>query len=437
MKRLAVITTSLLLTLFSFGGAYALADEGAKSQTVYPQDKFVRTLEFENLSDYEIEGNAYYFLDEDTCYMYEDGEKSEVEKVQFSEPKYTVDVGEGENRFTYRLDGSTLKVWGENDEIVPFEGEFSLLKKFGDSVYAVKENELYIIVGTSVEKVVLNYLDYTVTETISVGQTATALKETRPLTFVNIKKGTYITEIDLTSLDKEYFKLDYSKQKAIDKENGLTDDEINKKKYTTPDATHLVEEETCALLLCYSGNAAIVATGDTEDGTSYILLNDETAIEEIPLEKIAEEHISEPEFTKATVIGNRIYSSPFTVSGTMILDNAGGTIVTVKSKLQFEEVLNLTYYEVEFTSEDGTVITGYIAEGFLDIMQIPDNTPPQTIPDPDYSEETNVTAVLLILAVVILVLVGVGYLIFTATSGKKKAAKEAAASEDEKEDDKK
>ena len=426
MKRLAVITTLLFFTLSGFGAYAALADETSVNQTVYPEDGFIKTLQFSDLKDYDIEGEAYYFLDGEDCFKYESGEITAQKREEFSP---ALDEISTDRYYYYFSDTATLEVYDKVDRTpTTFDGEYSLLKKFDAGVYAVKDNGLYRIEGTEEEKIVLDYMDYSITETISVGQAAVSLKEERPLTFVNVLKDAYMTEIDLTSLSGEYFKLDYSKQKAIDKKNGLSDDEVRAKTYSTPDATHRAEGNTTALLLCYTGNAAIVAIGDTEEGTSYILLKDD--IEVIPSNTITAEHVTKLESTTATVNGGGIYASPFTVAGTSILDNAGGTTVAVKSKLQFEEVLNFTYYEVEFTLKDGTVKTGYVAEGFLkDMQKIVDNPPPMTTVDPEYSESTAVTSVLLILAVVILVLVAVGYLAFTATSGKKKtAANESAAS---------
>ena len=423
MKRLAVITTSLFFTLSGFGTLAALADDATLNTTVYPEDGFVKTLQFSDLNDYDIdtESGVYYFLDGEKCYKYDSGE---ITAEQFDEFSPALDEISTDRYYYYFTDYYSLKVFDKVNETTTTLGDtYYLLKRFGDNIYAVKDNELYRIEGTAAEKVVLDYMDYSITETISVGQADVNLKESRPLTFVTVKKGAYMTEIDLTSLKGEYFKLGYSRQKALDKESGLSDDEIRAKNYITADATHKTQEDTTALLLCYTGNAAIIAIGDTDDGTSYILYKDN--VEALSASAIAE-HVSEPEFNRATVSGGIIYSSPFTASCTAIRGNAGSIIVTVKNKVQFRGVLSSAYYEVEFTDEDETVKTGYVAEGLLENMLIVEK-PPETHPDPEYSESTSVTTVLLILAVVILVLVAVGYLVFTATSGRKKVAKQESA----------
>lgn len=423
MKRLAVITTLLFFTLSGVGTLAALADDASLNTTIYPEDGFVKTLQFTELNDYDIdiEGGAYYFLDGESCYKYVSGEITSEKHDEFSP---ALDEISTDRYYYYFTDYDSLKVFDKVNETTTTLGDtYYRLKKFDDSIYAVKDNELYRIEGISAEKVVLDYMDYSITETISVGQAEKNLKASRPLTFVTVKKGAYMTEIDLTSLSGEYFKLGYSKQKALDKESGLSDDEVRGKTYITADATHKVQEDTTALLLCYTGNAAIIAIGDTDDGTSYILYED--SVEELSASAISE-HVTEPEFNRATVSGGIIYASPFTASGTAIRGNAGSIIVTVKSKVQFEGVLSSAYYEVEFTDEDGTVKTGYVAEGLLENTLIVEK-PPETHPDPEYSESTSVTTVLLILAVVILVLVAVGYLVFTATSGKKKVAQQESA----------
>ena len=237
-----------------------------------------------------------------------------------------------------------------------------------------------------------------------------------------------MTAIDLTSLEGEYFRLDFSKQKAIDKANNV---DVKNKVYPASDATYKVDKDTPALLLCYTGNAAIVALGDTADGTAYILFNDASTVNVLNESEVGCR--KEAEFANATIIGNRIYSSPFTVTGTTLKPNAAGTNVTVNCKIvcegEFQGLLNSVYYEVVFKNEEGEDVTGYVAAGFLTEYIIEDNKDPATVPDPEHNESTRVTTVLLILAVVVLVLVAVGYIVYTATSGRKKKDKKETPEE--------
>ena len=148
------------------------------------------------------------------------------------------------------------------------------------------------------------------------------------------------------------------------------------------------------------------------------------------LEETIVECRKEPEFANATIIGNRIYASPFTVIGNTLLPNATGTIVKVKSKIEYAGVLNSAYYEVEYKTDGGELKTGYVAAGFLTEYIIEDNQEPTEVPDPEHSEKTQVTTVLLILAVVVLVLIALGYVVYTTTSSKKKKGKKEKLAEE-------
>ena len=391
VKRLAVITTSLLLTCISFGSASAVSAE--ESETIYPdKNGFVKTLTFSNLRDYEIDGDKYYFADGETLYCYEKGKLAYPEEIEFTPAQTAVTIG----NYTYNLTGTTLKVADfEGSEIQPFEGEYSNLKQFGNKAYAVKDNVLYGFEGAQQpDAICLEYFDYSVTEKINVGQTADALKNYESLTFVTVKEGAVMTA-----------------------EEGV-DVSVN---------TISLEEPKTALLLCYTGNAALISIGDS----SYVMKNETEYLEET-----VAECRKEPEFANATIIGNRIYASPFTVIGNTLLPNATGTIVKVKSKIEYAGVLNSAYYEVEYKTDGGEFKTGYVAAGFLTEYIIEDNKEPTEVPDPEHSEKTQVTTVLLILAVVVLVLIALGYVVYTTTSSRKKKGKKEKNTE-ENEDGKK
>lgn len=396
VKRLAALTTSLLLTVTAFGGFSAYAETGA---TVYPDDEaFTRTLTFSNLSDYEIDGGCYYFADGETVCACKDGELSYPdEEIEFSADEDTIPL----DGYLYYFDADgKLTVFDKTSKQVnTFEGEYSKLKCYGQDVYAVKDNELYLFAGSKEQKIVLEYTDYSQTENIIVGKTAEALKNYPALTFVNVAEGAHMTEVDLTHLDGYYF--NYGKEgSAITAESG-----------------------TVALLLCYTGNAAIIAKEDV----SYILkASNITPVDE----NFTATFVREAEFSSATLTGSTVYASPYVIIGTSLLSGAAGTIVSVKHKIECEGVLGSAFYEVEYETADKTVKTGYVADGFLTEYIIEDNKQPQTFPDPDYSEESDVQTVLLILAVVILVLAALAYMLYISTSGKRKDKKSKKSKKD-------
>lgn len=437
MKRLAVITTSLLFAFSSLSGAHiAFAEEGEKPQTHYPED-FNKTLYFTDLKNYDIDGNTFYFLNGETYYRYEkDGEGASGELKEFkpdedfsfSDTKQEVTT---EKYYYYFDDNGALTVYEKSTKLPrTFEGEYTSLKEVGGNAYAVKENVLYRFESAEEPSAVQPvYVDYSETEKIAVGQAAENLKNYQALTFVKVRAGAFMTAIDLTLLGGECFELDFSKQKAIDKANNT---DVKNKVYPASDATVKAEKDTPALLLCYAGNAAIVSLGDTADGTAYILFNDPSTIEVLP-ESVVESCKEEAEFETATIIGSEIYASPFTVLGTTLKSDAAGTNVTVNCKIvcggEYEGLLNSAYYEVVYRNEDGEDVTGYVAAGFLTKYIIEDNKDPSTVPDPEHNEGTRVATVLLILAVVVLVLAAIGYISYTATSGKKKKEHEEKTEE--------
>lgn len=412
MKRFKFVITMLLAALIPVGGLTASA---AASDTIYPEDEdFIKSLKFASLDDFAVNGEIYAFaennkvsvFDSGALTVYEtdktvtsldcDGEKfyfstdgGEVYSLPYSEGQQPEEYVMAENtdtviigNYTYRLskDG-TLKIADfESDKMVTAQGIFKNLKSFGDTAYAVCENELYSFKGDGYGKISLEYADYAATQSIAIGNTYDKLKS-YSLKFVKIAAGAYMTEIDLTSLDGDFF---------------------------TAGATTSAATETTALLLCYTGkNAAIVALGDT----SYILLKSRTTETAVTCE-------TEPEFDNATITGNTIYASPYVIIGTAAQPDAAGMIVKVNKKLQYENVLGSAFYEVEYTVNESTK-TGYVAEGFLTAFIIEDNKKPNVVPDPDHSEKDDTTTVLLIFAVVVLVLAAVGYLAYVGTSGKR------------------
>ncbi len=429
MKRLAVLTISLLTAAAAFGGTAAYAEE-AKAATVYPADNdFIKTLTFSSLSDYAVSGDTYAFADGKTVYVYEDGKRQtftlneRAVNLDCSRGKFYYSYADGTvcslpetsaeeytvtedvtseyvmsksltsidtDNYTYKLTGTDLEVADfVSKDFITFEGKYSCLKQYDENIYAVKNNALYAFKGSKEEKIVLEYADYSSTEKIAVGQAADGLQHYGTLTFVEIQAGSYMTEVDLTSLDGEYFK---------------------------SGKTLTANENTIALLLCYSGNSAVVAIGDT----SYVLLKSKTHETTVKCE-------AENDFDTATIIGNRIYASPYVIIGTSVSDGAAGAVVKVTRKLRLEGVLGSVFYEV--TTLEGEPL-GYVAEGFLTKYIIEDNKEPAVKPDPVHSEKTNTTPIILVFLVVLLVLMAIGYLAYVSTKGKnKKAAAEGQTQE--------
>lgn len=411
VKRFLAVFTTLLLAGATLGGVTAFASE---EETRYPQDSdFIKSFTFTDLADYSVGEGAYAFAENKSVYVCEGSDRTvysfekDIKRLDCSEgvfycydgesvyslpdkkiAEYTIAPSQGTieaEGYDYKLIGSTLNVVDWSDKTVhTLEGSFANLKKYGGVVYAQSANTVYKLTGYTAELIDLSYADYTSTKHISVGECADRLKNYTSLEFVEIDAGTYMTKVDLTSLDGDYFET----------EN-----------------TSRTKEKQTALLLCRTGNSAVVAIGDT----SYILLGEKA---KAPAGKI--NCFVEPEFDNATVTGSRIYASPYVIIGTSALANASGTIVSITRKLVYEGVLGSAFYEVQYRTEEGSIKTGYVADGFLTEYIIEDNKPPAVVNDPEYSEESNLKTVLIVFAVVVLALAAVGYLAYVSISGKSK-----------------
>ena len=421
MKRLAILAISLLTAITAFGNVAAYA---AESDTIYPSDEdFIKALEFGALSDYAVCDGVFAFAEEQKVSVFNGGNLTEYEfgakvtAVDCAEDTFYCAVGdgtvyslpyaEGQNaaehvmpepetmlklgKFIYLLEDTTLKVVDTiNDKVhKDYEGEFKNLKQFGERVYAMSENAVWTFNGAESEKLIFKYADYSCTQSIAVGQAATALKAYSEPEIVTVKTGAFMTETDLTSVPEKFF---------------------------AAGDTVTAKENTTAILLCTTGNAAIIAIGMD----CYILLSSNVELTE-------ESCYSAPdyEYAKITAAGDRIYSSPYVSEGTAIMTGAAGLIVKVLHKVE-HTVLDTAFFEVEFTAKDGTTAKGYINGKFLIKVDhvAEDDKKPDTVTDPDYTEESNTKTILIVFAVVILVLAAVGYLAFTATSDKRKNKKE-------------
>lgn len=418
VKKFAVLTISLLTAVSLAGGITANAAIGG---TIYPEDEeFIKTLTLPSLTDYAVEGDLYVFTDGTDVKVYNDGEYSEyrfdsaVTDIDIKvgviycgcadEKAYTVPA-QTECDYTFAQKRSRIeyndfyynsfggKIYISNllkpeDPNVSYEGEFTNLKQYGETVYAIKENSLYSFTGSQADEVVLKYADYTATHQIVIGQARTALQTYSGAKFVKIAEGAFMTSIDLEKLDGTYF---------------------------SPIKTVRADENTTALLLCESGTAAIVAIGDT----GYILLK--SKVSDIDVE------ISTENTFNAQMIGGKIYASPYIASGTELSLNATGIMVKVLRKLEDsatenKKILETVFYEIEYNSE-GKSVNGYVAEGFLSKVMIEDNKTPTEIVDPNYSDSNDTKTILIIFAVVLLILAAIAYLSHLSSKGKKKKKK--------------
>ncbi len=419
VKKFAVLTISLLTALSAAGGITAKAET---DETRYPEDsEFIKTLYFTALTDYAVEDGLYAFADEDCVIVYKD----EIRTIYPASGVNAVDVAEGKvyyscadgkayeisgaetehsfpakseeipfNGYLYFIDAEGMNIYDKSSkETKTYAGEFTALKLYGETVYAIRENSLYQFNGSECSETVLKYADYTSTNEILIGQARTYLSGYTQAKLVEISAGSYMTEVNLKNLDGETFD-------------------------TSDLETVKTAEDKTALLLCYSGNCAVVSVGDK----SYLLLKNKVSESQA-------EFITESGFDAQIIIGGNIYTSPYT-GGSVAVMNATGQNVKVLNKLECDGVLEKVFYEIEYTS-DGETLKGYVAEGFLSRVIIDDNKKPTTVTDPEYSEDSDTQTILIIFAVVLLVLAAIAYISHVSAKGKKKNKKKSKTESEE------
>lgn len=417
VKRLAVLMLSLVL---AFGAAFAMtAPASAESETQYNPEEFVKTLTFTALTDYAVSGRTYAFAEGKKLFVYSEGgletyaHTAKITSLDAADGVFYYKdeagatlslpgkeaathefktIGDGIlcGSYLYFVKDGVLKISDTQNEKFETLAGFSNPKKYGDKVYAVKDNGLFVLDGAAADPVdEMVYNVFPENETILKGSTPSALKNDYSLKFVTVKEGAYMTEVNLTDLDGEYLKTG---------------------------ATVTAKEDFTVLLLCYTGNAAIVARGDN----SYITKISPAA--EIPAAEIRAICYKTPAFAEATVTGSEIYASPYVVKGTSALYPAAGTVVKILHKLEYGGVLGASFYEVEY-EVDGQTRIGYVTEGLVTEYLFGENKEPVAVPDPEHSEKSNVTTIVLVLIVILLVLAAAAYLTFAGTSAKRKKKK--------------
>lgn len=431
MKRKAAFIISVLCAFAAVGSTPVYAAVGG---TIYPEDgEFVKTLEFTALTDYAVEDGLYAFADGKHVKVFKNGQylksppfdgevtslaikdaviycglsdgqtyavASKNEKAQRAyltqdKCEYTFEAKKTEilyDGYYYFTDDDGLNVFNKSTkENTAYNGKYGDLKLFGEKVYAICDNVLYSFTGLDRKKVALEYVIDEEDLKIAVGQSASALKSFTAAQFVEISAGAYKSSVDLTKLDGEYFGI----FEILKAENAET-----------------------ALLLCYSGNAAVVARGDD----AYLVHKDK--IVDVPLAVDGEKP-----FETAQLLGDKIYASPYIADGTISLTGATGKTVKILRKLENKDVLGSVFYEIEYSSENATA-RGYVAEGFLSPVAIEDDKAPVLTPDPEYSESNDTKTILIVFAVVLLVLAAIGYISHVGAKDKKKRGKKKPKEEE-------
>lgn len=413
VKKFATITSIIAACTMLFGGGTAYADG---EQTVYPEiftenaydavdsltdfavGKDCVSLAYGNTvsivgsdgkTDYDA-GSAVTALDctesdGSTLFFYTDAGGT-TRSLPDREP-YDGKVQSYENidvdGYYYYYDNDALVVFIKNTrEAIDLDG-CTRLKKYADKLYVIKDNKVCLLEGDKTQVIALEYTDYKSAAQIFIGDTAENIKS-GGATFVRLAQDSYKTEVDLNELGGKFFKTA---------------------------GTERAKSGETALLLCYTGNAAVIAVGEK----TYITLK--TSVEEI-----ARSAETAPEFERATVCVpfDYIYSSPAMCDGTKIRRIDWGESVKVLGKLSCSYSTELAgdFYRVSIEAgETEPAATGYVPCSFLAEQKIAD-IKPNPIEDENKTNEDLTRTVTLVVLVIALSLIALGYITYVGTSGK-------------------
>lgn len=433
MKKFLAVTTSLIAGALTLsGGAAAFAETDGTDAAEYYPASFETVPAFTNLTDYAVGDGKFLFLENNsvseygservvnygagrrtiTALYFENGsfyygtndgkvyalenfnDEENNEVTDFVSTVETDKISAGDCYYHY--DNDVLYVL-ENHDDVSLDG-FSKLKRYGETVYAVKENVLYTLNGA--ESTPVKVQNFELSGKISVGGAYTKLTaspEAEPQ-FANLKNGAYMTEVDLDALE----------------ETSLT--------FVTGD-TVKVNAASPALLLYTAGNATEGISVVAIDGKSYLIHpKDVTAVPGYPLK--------DTDFNKGTATEGFIYSAPYESKGTRVCVLPYGASVSIVKEIKKADnpALDHDFYYVEYQTDEDTSVKGYVRFGLLSTYTFNEEAPNPT-DDPDETYEDLIKPVVLILIVLLLVAIAAGYLIYVGTSDKRKKKKEAASTD--------
>jgi len=404
-----IFLTTLLTAAISLSATsiYALADG-----EVYPEN-FDAKLTFTSLNDFAIDGEKFAFADGNYIFVYENGKLAKTEG-ELSHAVKSIDFFDGELLFkdstdeVYRyFDGEVEKYQGEYEFITTTSAtvedyyyyfndnglnvlnlatalstslgsEFNALKCYDNCVYAVKNNALYKIEGAEASELEFVYDDYSSANSILRAGFDQAFSNTQEVSFKKIAGGAYITEIDLSETDGDYF---------VAKD------------------TKTANDGTVALLVASYGNASIVAFG----GKSYITLSDNlAAVEFTPTS-------ADKQFGNTNLLVG-VYSTPFMRESTKVATLTVGDAVKILGAYK-SDVLDAEYYLVEYGNEGAQ---GFIAKNFItpNDFSAEENGFESVGDEPVYDNE--IKTVVIVLTIILLVFAVIIYVLYVALSNKTK-----------------
>lgn len=448
-KKLFLITTlaaGIAAATIPGAAAFAATDGGSAESSLYPSS-FVRTLDMseDGLTDYAINGDTYAFAVKTTIYVLSTDKsgdrklskpftaKTEITALDYTEghlyfrnisgtymyPDETTTVEHDFPASTHSLeiDGNQyllnnkaeLKLFNKTngDEALIGEG-YSLLKKFGDEAYAIKDNCPYVLEGETATPLNLEYTDFSAADNIATGAIQYELKSGEyAVKTATLTGGSYYSQIDADNIGT-----------------------------TFKHVSTLKSDGAVSCLVLYAGTKetdeiSVIAAG----GNCYV-----TATKNLTFSAYtapANDWAQGPQGQRKAYLreSTGIYSSPYMCGGTKITDVQAPQAIAVTVHEKFAlDFIETTFYRISFTGENGKTVSGFVAASFLDAYDYSaDNNKPTTTDKDDFSYETNVTTVILVLVIVGLVIIAIVYLTVVGTRQDKRSGKKRKKQSDDEE----
>lgn len=388
------------------GETYAFAVK-TSIYVLYTDDNGDRALESKDIGtqvtavDY-AQGRLYYKITSGSAYAYPDA--STPVEHEFAEAPIRIEIGD--NMYILNVDTTELKHLDNKNNETSFGEGYSSLKVYGGIAYAVKGDCPYELDGTEEKALDLNYTDFSAADNISTGTIAADLKTGYyTVETATLGDGSYYTQIDENDIGQTF------KQIKTFKADGAL---------------------SC-LVLASGGNLSVIVAG----GNCYITATDN--LKPIAYTPPANDWTEGPDGQRKAYIreSTGVYSVPFMCASTLVtrVTAEQAIAVTVQEKFALEFIdAQATFYRVSFTADDGTAVNGFVSAGFLDEYDYSaDDKKPTLSGTDDFSYETNVTTVILVLVIVGLVIIAIVYLTIIGTKPDKSAKPKRKKQEDEEE----
>ena len=379
---------------------------GDKSCTSYTHDYTIKKLDYVN-GENGGEGKLYFQNSYDVSYLYGSPVVPQEHEFQSVDSSLPIIV---DSTSYYTLNGKNgeLQYWKDSEPTVVGNG-FSLIKKYGNYVYAIKDgSKPYKIDGSNASGLDLSYTDFSGADNILCGDTASKLKgEGYRIKTANIKSGNYYTQINADYIGE-----------AADKFIQIR--------------TQKADGDKPCIVLCESGNATVVATNDG----MFITATENLGKSDYPAQKndwpINEEG---KRLSAYAVEDTGVYAYPYMCKSTRIatLKSGAANHVEVIERFDFSDV---KFYRIRYETktvdestgtENTSTVTGFVAANMLTEYDFKgDDNKPGEGGDTEFKYETNVVSVVIAIVIVALVIIAIMYIALIGTKkDKQKKVKKA------------